>query len=85
MQLLRVARPLGDLLRKGQHFVWNDAKQQAFKTLKRILTTAPVLGFPNFVEAITLAIDPSGTGLGAVLMQRFDGNLLRAHASRSLS
>ena len=43
--------------------------QTAFEDLKRLLTSSPVLAFPDFTRGFILEMDASGTGLGSVLAQ----------------
>jgi hypothetical protein len=67
----RIAKPMTELLKKGVKFVWSEACEEAFHTLRQHLTSAP---FEVFCDA-------SGTGLGCVLMQ--EGRVI-AYASRAL-
>jgi hypothetical protein len=64
-----ICRPLHDLLKKGT-YTWQPQHEHAFQTLKKALTTATVLALPNFSEPFILETDISGSGLGAVLMQK---------------
>ena len=51
-------------------FVWTSGHQVAFDTLKIVLTTVPVFGYPNFNREFILETDASLKGLGAVLSQQ---------------
>ena len=67
-------------------FEWTMKHQEAFDALKEALSTAPVLGYPDFSREFILEIDASLNGLGAVLSQQGkDGQIhVIAYASRSL-
>ena len=60
--------------------------QEAFDALKEALSTAPVLGYPDFSREFILEIDASLNGLGAILSQQGkDGQIhVIAYVSHSL-
>ena len=65
--------------------VWTADCEEAFNTLKKQLTSAPVLTFADFTKPFILHVDDSNEGLGAVLSQEVDQKLrVVAYASRSL-
>lgn len=47
-QFAAKAQPLHRLCKKNLDFVWSEACETAFQTLKTALTTAPVLVFPDY-------------------------------------
>lgn len=82
----KIAKPLSKLLTKDAVFTWSGDQQEAFDSLKSLLTQPPVLIFPDFDQPFTLATDASCSGLGAALMQKVDGRLRPiAYASRKLN
>ena len=60
--------------------------QDAFDALKEALSTAPILGYPDFSREFILKTDASLNGLGAILSQQGkDGKFcVIAYASHSL-
>jgi hypothetical protein len=82
----KIAAPLTSLSEKGRKFVWTEECQQAFKTLKGLLTSAPLLAMPNDTDTFILDTDASQYAIGAVLSQiQSDGERPVAYASRKLS
>ncbi|KAH9718390.1 hypothetical protein KPL71_022207 [Citrus sinensis] len=63
-----LARPLTNLLKKGQ-FSWNKDAEEAFVKLKQAMTKTPVLSMPNFNDKFIIETDASGDGIRAVLQQ----------------
>lgn len=64
-----IARPLTDLTRLHEPFVWGAAQALAFRTLKDCLTEAPLLLLPNDELPFVVMTDASDFATGAVLMQ----------------
>jgi hypothetical protein len=48
----KIAKPITDLLKKGEKFVWNAERDEAFQTLKKLLTTSPVLALSDITKAL---------------------------------
>ena len=46
----KITRPLVDLTKKDQPWVWEPAQQTAFEALKEAFTTAPILRIPDDVN-----------------------------------
>jgi hypothetical protein len=77
----RIAKPMTELLMKGVKFVWSEACDRAFRKLRELVTSAPVLAQPDNSKPYEVYCDASGMGLGCVLMQE---NRVIAYASRAL-
>jgi hypothetical protein len=77
----RIAKPMTELLKKGVKFDWGQKCEDSFHTLRRHLTTTPVLAQRDNTKSFDVYCDATGTGLGCVLMQ---DNQVIAYASRAL-
>jgi hypothetical protein len=77
----KIAKLMTQLLEKEAKFKWSTQCEKVFLTLKKLLTTAPVLAEPNIEKSFDVYCDTSGTGVGGVLMQ--DGHAI-AYTSRQL-
>ncbi|MBW0574225.1 hypothetical protein O181_113940 [Austropuccinia psidii MF-1] len=64
-----IARPLYKLCKKDTVFEMTVDRVKAFESLRKALTTAPLLLIPDFKFPFKLYIDASGDGLGAALHQ----------------
>lgn len=64
-----MAKPLYDLMREGQPFVWGEDQRTAMAALQEKLTTAPILGYPLPEGSFILGTDASNTDIGCVLSQ----------------
>jgi hypothetical protein len=64
----KIARPMTALLAKKVEFKWTLACQESFETLKKKLTTAPVLILSDVHKPFSVYCDASYTRLGCVLM-----------------
>ena len=63
------------LLKKGVPFVWDDQAQRSFDTLKRALTSTPVLQPPNYNHDFLLYLAASDSSIGMVLVQTDDAHI----------
>ena len=66
----KISAPLKKLLEKEIEWHWDSAQEESFNKLKDMATKAPVLAFYNPKESLTLNVDASSYGLGAVIMQK---------------
>jgi hypothetical protein len=66
------------LLEKEAKFKWSPQCEEAFLTLRKLLTTAPVLAQPDIEKPFDVYCDTSGMSIQEVLMQ--DGRAI-AYAS----
>jgi len=64
------ARPLFDLTRSEQVWMWSGKEQAAFEDLKTAVTTAPALVSPQESDPFQIEVDSSDFATGAVLSQQ---------------
>ena len=68
-----IAGTLHALTRKDVVFHWSSDCQDAFDSLKTLLTTSPITAFPDFSLPFRLYTDASTAGLDAILTQVREG------------
>ena len=85
-QFSKLAAPLHKLLKKDVKYIWEEAQEIAFNTLKYKLMSEPVLQYPDFSREFILTTDASNEGAGAILSQgEIGADLPVAYASRSFT
>jgi hypothetical protein len=72
----KIAKPIIELFKKGTKYVWSKDCDEAFHTLKKLITTMPVLSQPDIAKPFDIYCDASGTRLGCVLMQEGASDIL---------
>jgi hypothetical protein len=77
----KISKPITELLKKDTKYVWSKDCDEAFQTLKKLLTTSPVLAQPDIAKSFNIYCDASGTSLRCVLMQ--EGRVI-SYSSREL-
>ena len=80
--LSQTAAPLRLLLEKDVMWHWGDQQSAAFDSLKSAIISEPVLAYFDVNKEVTLSVDASSKGLGAVVMQ--DSRPV-AYASRAMT
>jgi hypothetical protein len=65
----KIVKPMTSLLQKDHKFAWIEECEVAFRTLRELLTTAPVLAQPDIEKSFDMFCDASKNGLGCVLIQ----------------
>ncbi|GJY58819.1 reverse transcriptase domain-containing protein [Tanacetum coccineum] len=68
----KISRPMTHLLEKNTSFIFSNECIQAFETLKKKLTEAPILIAPDWDLPFELMCDASDFALGEVLGQRHE-------------
>ena len=79
--------PLTDLTKKGvsDRIPWTDRHEQVLTRLRQLFSASPILKLPDLGGQMYLQTDASDRGVGAVLLQEFNGEKHPiAYASRKL-
>ncbi|WVZ70330.1 hypothetical protein U9M48_019005 [Paspalum notatum var. saurae] len=77
----KTAKPMPSLTKKNAKYLWDPKCEEAFTSLKKSLTSAPILAQPDVTKPFDVYCDASGNGFGCVLMQE---ERVIAYASRQL-
>ena len=81
-----IVKPLTTLLKKSIDFQWDQAQEESFNEIKKILCSQPLLQYPDFMQPFVITTDASGYALGAILSQGPIGrDLPVAYTSRTLN
>ncbi|GKE00078.1 reverse transcriptase domain-containing protein [Tanacetum coccineum] len=81
----KISRPMTHLLEKNTPFIFLEECIQAFQTLKKKLTKAPILIAPNLDQPFELMCNASDYAIGAVLGQRIEKHFRPIHyASKTM-
>ncbi|GJR47965.1 reverse transcriptase domain-containing protein [Tanacetum coccineum] len=82
----KISRPMTHLLEKNTPFIFSDDCIQAFQTLKKNLTEAPILIVLDWDLPFELMCDASDFSIGAVLGQRHEKQFRPIHyASKTMN
>ncbi|KAL4132497.1 hypothetical protein QTP88_009636 [Uroleucon formosanum] len=80
------AKPLTNLLKQNQQFIWSDLCQESFNYFKNILINEPILQYPDSNQPFNITTDASNIAIGAILSQgKIGSDLPIAYASRTLN
>ena len=85
--LAEKTRPLRELLKKDNAWVWDTPQRQAFTEVKQALITVPVLALFDQTHETIVSANASCYGFGAVLLQRQPEGAMKpvSYISRSLT
>ena len=80
-------KPLRELLKKDNAWLWGPQQREAFEEVKKAMTTAPVLALVDSTRETVVSADPLCYGLGAVLIQKQAEGVIKpvAYISQSLT
>ena len=69
----KIAAPLHVLVRKEQKWKWEKEQEEAFRKLKTVFTTEPVLAIPDINREMRVEADASDYTIGGVLSTKCEG------------
>ncbi|GJS58361.1 reverse transcriptase domain-containing protein [Tanacetum coccineum] len=82
----KISRPMTHLLEKNTSFIFSHECIQAFQTLKKKLTEAPILIAPDWDQPFELMCDASDYAIGEVLGQQIEKHFRPIHyASKTMT
>ncbi|GKC72573.1 reverse transcriptase domain-containing protein [Tanacetum coccineum] len=82
----KISRPMTHLLEKNTPFIFSDECIQAFETLKKKLTKAPILIAPNWDQPFEPMCDARDFAIGTVLGQHHEKHFRPIHyASKTMN
>lgn len=87
MNMSDILKPMYDLLKKNAKWEWTEECNAAFRKIKKVLSSSPVLAHYDPNLELILSVDSSAYGLGSVLTQRYPDGTERpvCCASRTLN
>ena len=77
-----ITEPLRKLTKADEPWIWSEQQENAFQTLKNILSSDTVMSYFDPAKETQLCLDASPVGLAAIMSQ---DNKIIAYASRALS
>jgi hypothetical protein len=84
--LSKITKPLTHLLQKDVAFDFDEKCLAAFRTLKSVLVSAPIIQPPDWSQPFEIMCDASDYAIGAVLGQRKEGRVHTVYyASKALN
>lgn len=80
-----ILRPLNELLKTNVTWMWGPQQEDAFKKVKMLISSTPVLPYFNPKRPTVVGADASNYGLSGILLQDHGGKLKPvAYCSRTL-
>ena len=68
-QLSKVSEPLRKLTKKNVMFTWDSSQEEAYRAIKSMISSVPLLKHYDVASKATTQCDASESGLGATLLQ----------------